>query len=50
MTYEELAESRLALWADVWDIALAFAAFFEDPESDYDLILAVEELLEVTHS
>ncbi|WP_420312529.1 DUF7215 family protein [Streptomyces sp. YS-B37] len=31
-----------------WDEAFAFAAFFEDPESDLDLILAVEEALGVT--
>ncbi|MEU9605481.1 hypothetical protein [Streptomyces sp. NPDC048057] len=49
MTGDELVESRLAIWAEVWDIALAFAAYFGDPESDYDLILAVEEHLGVTH-
>lgn len=49
MTYEEFTEARMAAWAAVWDMSLAFAAYFEDPDSDYDLILAVEEALEVTH-
>lgn len=38
-------EERNALW----DELEAFFAYIEDPDSDLDLILAVEEHLEVTH-
>ncbi|QQV92858.1 hypothetical protein KGG99_gp37 [Streptomyces phage Werner] len=34
-------------YATAWDELLAFIAFFEDPESDIDLIQAVEEAYEV---
>ncbi|MGW8630628.1 DUF7215 family protein [Streptomyces sp. NPDC055793] len=38
-------EERNALW----DEQEAFFAYIEDPDSDLAVILAVEELLEVTH-
>jgi len=34
---------------DLWDELEAYFAFIEDPDSDLNLILAVEEWLEVTH-
>ncbi|UFD97975.1 hypothetical protein PQC18_gp37 [Streptomyces phage Pablito] len=36
-----------AAWREVFDQALAFQAFSEDPDSDLDTILAVEEAYEV---
>ncbi|ATI18979.1 hypothetical protein KGG85_gp39 [Streptomyces phage Tefunt] len=39
-----------AAWVETMDQARAFVAFWCDDESDLDLILAVEQAYEVTHS
>ncbi|MEV5330883.1 DUF7215 family protein [Streptomyces werraensis] len=46
--FEEFLEWHAA-WAQTLDEVRAFIAFWCDDESDYELILAVEEALEVTH-
>jgi hypothetical protein len=49
VTYYEKYLHWHAVWSEVFDQVLALLAFTADPESDLDLILAIEEHYGVVH-